>query len=111
MIHIVEYGSACLWPVSNSFALFSAQTCNKYDVETRKPHSLKTFFSDSALICAVSALEYYVRHVTNVFGITATLVVVLLSGFALPHHTLITTISNVSAGGKPVDSAQPETSV
>ena len=43
-------------------------------------------FSDSALICAVSALEYYVRHVTNVFGITATLVVVLLSGFALPHH-------------------------
>ena len=42
--------------------------------------------SDSALICAVSALEYHVRHVTNVFGITATLVVVLLSGFALPHH-------------------------
>jgi hypothetical protein len=37
--HIDEYGSACLWPVSHSFALFSAQTCNKYDVETRKPHS------------------------------------------------------------------------
>ena len=45
------------------------------------------FLDGSTLICAVSALEYYdVRHVTNVFGITATLVVVLLSGFALPHH-------------------------
>ena len=37
-------------------------------------------------MCAVSALVYYVRHVTNVFNITATLVAVLLSGFALPHH-------------------------
>ena len=55
-------------------------------LETRKPPSLKTFFSDSALICAVSALEYYVRHVSNVFGITAALFVVLLEGFSIPPH-------------------------
>ena len=87
--HIDEYGSACLWPVSNSFALFSAQTCHKYDVETRTPHSLKTILSDSALICSVSALEYYARHVPNVFGITAALFAVLLEGFSISPHYLI----------------------
>ena len=39
LTYIDEYGSVCFWLVSNSFALFIAQTCNKYDVETRKPHS------------------------------------------------------------------------
>ena len=42
--------------------------------------------SDSALIYAVNALNHHVRHVTNVFGITAALFAVLLEGFGMPHH-------------------------
>ena len=67
--HAASYGSAWL-----STALDSQQ------------RSQKAVLLYSAHICAVNALEHHLWHVTNVFGVTATLVVVSLSGFALPRH-------------------------
>ena len=102
-------GTACLWPVFNSLYLFSAQTCNKYDVETRKPHLYKAILWDPIPIGAYSAV-CIMYNTCRLFPVSMQ-PHLLCCQVDLAHlaTTLLTKTSNMSAGGKPVDTTDIQT--